>query len=55
MIETVSKLLKKLKFWQTLTLQKIIIFIEQNEIDKGEFKKFRTKILANLCEVLPIS
>ena len=40
-------IIKKLKFQGNPTLEDYI-FIEQNEIDNGEFKKFRTKILANL-------
>ncbi len=40
-------IIKKLKFQGNPTLEDYI-FIEQNETDNGEFKKFRTKILANL-------
>ena len=40
-------IIKKLKFQGNPTVEDYI-FIEQNETDNGEFKKFRTKILANL-------
>ena len=40
-------IIKKLKFQGNPNLEDYI-FVEQNEADKGEFKKFRTKILGNL-------